>query len=143
MTMLLQSILPSIGLSERVGFISGFHGYSQSATHYPMLTPDEVALCRDALLEAGVPLRVVDELTATRVRYTGKTRTLRAICALPTWFTLEGARSHRERSHLYQQIVQHLVDSGLAPVVEQLDQFGDRILSLDVTVVPPPGWSPK
>lgn len=99
-----------------------------------MLKPEEAALCRDVLLEAGVPVEVVDELTAQRVRYIERTRTLRATRRFEEQNEIVRAE---ERRYLYQQIVQHLVDSGIAQVAELIDEDGNHVLSLDVTVVLP------
>lgn len=108
-------------------------------TRTTSLTPEEVAMCRDAMLEAGIPKSVVDEITITRDRL----RTVRATSRIDEKYGPypEGAVAS-ERHQLYAKIVWHLIEEGIASVRETVERDGSREFRLDITVVTPHGWTP-
>jgi hypothetical protein len=106
------------------------------------LTPEMVAMCRDAMLEAGIPKSVVDEITTTRDRDRDRLRRIRATRSLDERYGPfpDGLIEHEKRE-LYNKIVWHLIDEGIASVRETRG-FGEVEFSLDITVVTPYGWTP-
>ena len=103
------------------------------------LTPEMVAMCRDAMFEAGIPRSVVDEITTTR----DGLRTIRATSRFDEKYGPypEGAVAS-ERRRLYEKIVWHLIEEGIAGVRETVERDGSRAFVLDITVVTPHGWTP-
>lgn len=103
------------------------------------LTPEEIAMCMDAMLEAGVPQRVVEELVSIRNRLhkIGYVQTIddRFVRAEP------GFRYVRDK--MYIELSKKLIEDGVAGISEDLSRFHvDRELRLELTVLTPPGWKP-
>lgn len=102
------------------------------------LTAEEIAMCRDALLEAGVPTEVVDRLlwTKDRLRRFGATERLHERYG-PYHEGLIESMKHK----LHRNIVGLLIEEGVTEVKE-VRGFGEIDLSLNLTVLTPPGWKP-
>lgn len=104
------------------------------------LSPEVVAMCMDAMLAAGIPTSVVDEITTTRDR---RLRIIRATWRLDEKYgPYPDGLVEAERRKLYEKIVWHLLEEGIASVRETVERDGSREFTLDITVVTPLGWTP-
>lgn len=103
------------------------------------LTAEEIAMCRDALLEAGVPTGVIDRLLWTKDRL----RRIRATGRLDERYgPFQDGLIESEKQDLYRRMVRYLIEEGIAEVKETRG-FGEIVFSLDLTVLTPPGWKPS
>jgi hypothetical protein len=107
------------------------------------LTPDEIAMCRDALLEAGVPQRIVAELIDFG-GFMGRVRVVRATQALTYQQAISRYQSQEEaRVSLWRQLAHELNNNGLVTKTTR-EEPGLMVveLGLEVSVLTPRGCHP-
>jgi hypothetical protein len=98
--------------------------------------PEEIALCRDVLLEAGVPQSIVYELTELRDRI----QILRITRAIDDAYIAisPGVVEHARRS-IYYDLAKGLVDQGVATISERRGALQVEI-TLSLPVIVPLNW---
>lgn len=105
------------------------------------LTAEEIAMCRDALLEAGVPQRVVTEFVEIRDR-------IRVVCCerkISNWKLMQNVHVadaiRYMKDTMYMELAQELTEAGVWKVIE--NQTQDTLnIRIELPVLTPPGWKP-
>lgn len=105
------------------------------------MTPNEIAMCKDALEAAGVPQWVIAKIVWYERTRSGTQRFgVKSVLPSSTG-TLPKATVDREKSNLYRKLVLHLVNNDIADFRET-ERYGAIECSLELNVVPPTGWTP-